>query len=384
MPRVLLLHNRYRLPGGEDVVVAAQEKLLRARGHEVRVLQKDNRDIDSYNIFRKAALFFKTADNIAATFEVAKLVKEFQPHVAYVHNTLPLLSPSIYKPLRSAGVKIVQWLHNYRLVCAAGTMYRDGAPCRLCLDDGLQNAVKYRCWNKSKMASLAVTRMLERHRRARTWHTEVDLFVALNSEMKETLVRAGVVPAEKVVVQGNFAELPAVDAPDSGSGFIFVGRLAPEKGITTLLAAAALVPQATFTIIGQGPATLPAASPNIQFLGQVEHADVLRQITASRALIFPSEWQEPFGLSIVEAMALGRPVIASRTAGPKEIVVHEETGLLFEPGNVAELRASIERLERDPDYALRLGRAGRERYLKAYSAEAGYAALAGIHQRLGI
>jgi glycosyltransferase involved in cell wall biosynthesis len=385
LPRILILHNRYRQPGGEDVVVAAQEKLLRERGHDVRVLLKDNREIDGYNIFRKAALFFKTADNVAAVVDVAKVIKEFQPHIAYVHNTLPLLSPSIYRPLNNAGIKIVQWLHNYRLVCAAGTLYRDGAPCRLCIDDGLHNAVKYRCWNKSKMASLAVTRMQERHRRARTWHTDVDLFVALNSFMSSLFAKSGVIPEQKIVIHPNFAEVP-VDASyqsGAGKGFIFVGRVAAEKGIATLLRASAESPDSIFKILGEvGPAQ--RSTPNVHFHGHVSRRDVLNGIQLSRALIFPSEWQEPFGLSIVEAMALSKPVIAARTAGPAEIVVDNETGLLYEPGDAAQLRDCIKKLECNTEFAMRLGRSGRERYVKHYSPDAGYNSLRNIHQHLGL
>src|SRR4029079_5505380 len=156
-PRVLLLHNRYRQPGGEDVLVQTQARLLRDRGHEVRLLEKDNHEIDAYGFFRKAALFFSMADNVSAAQEVAKIAREFKPDVALVHNTLPLLSPSVYAPLRKAGVKIIQALQNFRLLCPAGTLYRDGAPCTLCVDDSLKHAVTHRCWTGSQMATLGLT-----------------------------------------------------------------------------------------------------------------------------------------------------------------------------------------------------------------------------------
>ncbi|HYF50984.1 MAG TPA: glycosyltransferase, partial [Planctomycetota bacterium] len=231
--RILILHNRYRQPGGEDVVVEAQAELLRSRGHDVRLFEKDNKVIDSYGFLRRALLFFETADNPRSASEVEKIVTEFKPDVAHIHNTLPLLSPSIYKPLKRAGVKVIQYLHNYRLVCPAGTLFRDGRQCELCLEGSLAPAVKHRCWSGSKMATLAVTRMLERHRRAKTWHRDVDLFVALNSYMRDVLVSKGVVPAEKIVVQGNFVSSPEITPTRPGEGFSLAGRLVSEKGLAT-------------------------------------------------------------------------------------------------------------------------------------------------------
>ena len=373
--RVLILHNRYRQPGGEDVVVASQAKLLREKGHEIHLLEKHNSEIDSYGLFRKIGLFFQMADNPDSAAEVAKIVREFKPHVAHVHNTLPLLSPSVYAPLNDANVKVIQYLHNYRLLCAAGTLHREGQPCTLCVDGGLKHAVRHRCWNGSRMASLGFTRMLERHRRARTWLTRVDLFVALNTYMRDLLVQQNLVPKEKIVVQPNFSYPPSFQGGEAGEGFIYTGRLTPEKGLVTLLKAHEKLSGVTLRIIGDGPLrnTEPIeSSVQAEFLGHLSDEDLRRHVGCSRALVFPSEWQEPFGLSIIEAMALGKPVIASRVAGPMEIVQEGVTGLLFEPGNSAALADCMRRLNEDPKLAVTLGRAGRERFLQEYSPEAGY------------
>ena len=175
--RVLIVHNRYRQPGGEDVVADAQAALLSERGHAVHRFEKHNSEINSYSLINKAALFFKTANNRASANEIARVAADFKPDVAFVHNTLPLLSPSIYKPLKSAGVKVIQWLHNFRLVCPAGTLFRKGAPCSLCVKGDFKPAIEYRCWSDSKLATIALVRMLKKHRRAGTWREQIDLFV---------------------------------------------------------------------------------------------------------------------------------------------------------------------------------------------------------------
>ena len=368
-------------------MAAAQTRLLLDRGHEVRVYEKDNREIDGYGLIRKAGLFFKTADNPDSAAEVARIVQEFKPHVAHVHNTLPLLSPSIYAPLKKAGVKIVQYLHNYRLLCAAGTLYRDGNPCTLCVDGGLQHAVEHRCWTGSMLATLAFTRMLERHRRARTWQTQVDLFVALNNYQRELLIKKEIVSADKIVVQSNFLFTQAGTEITVGSGFVFAGRLVPEKGIVTLLKAVAQTNDILLTVVGDGPLRDQFRTQNnarVNFTGQRSHEEVLQAMGTSRALVFPSEWQEGCPSTVLEAFAMGKPVIAARVAGATELVQENITGLLFDPGDAKALAACMQRLNEDAELAARLGRAAREQYIAMYSPEPGYRRFLDNYKRVNV
>ncbi len=380
--RVLILHNRYRQRGGEDVVVQAQARVLREKGHPVEVFEKDNREIDGYGLLQKAALFAQMPQQRESIRAVEKIVADFKPNVALVHNTLPLLSPGVYTPLKNAQVPIIQYLHNYRLVCAAGTLFRAGAPCNLCLEKDLRSAVRYNCWSNSKLATFAFVRMIQRHRKLGTWQNDVDLFVTLNQFQHEVLTHSGVIPAAKTVVAPNFAYVDAAAETDAGDGFVFVGRLTEEKGLRLLRQAHAQLENMPLAIIGTGPEAMPSA-PFCEYLGELPRAEMLARIQRARALVFPSIWDEPFGLSILEAMALGKAVIAARVAGPAEIVIPEVTGLLFERGDAASLSACMRRLQADPEQALRMGLAGRERFLKEYSPEAGYQRLVKLCARVG-
>ena len=382
--RVLIIHNRYRQPGGEDIVASSQARLLREKGHEVQLFEKDNREIDGYGFLRRAALFFQMADNPFGASEVQKIVRDFRPHVAHVHNTLPLLSPSIYAPLAKAGVKVIQFLHNYRLVCAAGTLHRNGSPCALCVDGGPEYAVRYCCWADSRFASLGFTRMLRRHRRLRTWHKNVDLFVALNSFMRDLMVKQDIVPAEKTVVQPNFLEVERPQAAPGGvgEGFVSAARLVPEKGVATLLRAHEQFRESRLEIIGDGLLLPP--SPGPPFAGRLPREEVLKRLAAARALIFPSEWPEGCPSTVIEAMALGKAVIASRVPGAAGLVEDGVTGLLFEPGDAAALAAQMKKLHENPALAARLGGAGREKYLREYSPEAGYRRMVENYRQLGL
>ncbi len=384
-PRVLLLHNRYRQPGGEDAIVQAQAQLLRDRGHAVRVFEKDNREIDGYGLARKGMLFLEMSGNSRSAKEVDEIAQSFKPDVALIHNTLPLLSPSVYAPLKRRNVKVIQYLHNFRLVCPAGTLFRDGKACTLCVDDGLKHAVTYRCWSNSTFATLGVTRMLDRHRRARTWHTQVDLFVASNKYQRDIFVKANVLSESRIVVQPNFLlQPPDLGEVNAGSGFVFVGRLTPEKGIETLLKAVASLSGVRLTVIGDGPLRDKlAASDRVEFLGQRPKEEVLARVQAARAVVVPSEWHEGFPLTVIEAMMMGRPVIASRMAGPLEIVQEGQTGLLFDAGNVEQLAGCLRRLEDDPKLAEEYGRAGRGRFDQECSPDAGYRRMVENFERVG-
>lgn len=391
-PKILIIHNRYRQPGGEDVVADAQAMLLTSRGHEVRIYEKNNSEINAYSLPQKARLFFQTPHNPKTAREIAALAADFKPAVAHVHNTLPLISPSIYKPLNDAGVKVIQWLHNYRLVCPAGTLYRDDAPCTLCLKDhSFAPAIKYRCWSKSTMATRALVRLLKRARKENLWSRRIDLFVALNTFQKNILVEHAGVPPEKIIVQPNFHDAPPSKPRKTGarpSEFLFVGRLSTEKGILTLLRAMKSLPDVHIAIAGDGPlredVRRACNSPAHVWLGPLPRAELLERLANAHALLFASEWPEGCPTVILEALACGVPVIASNVPGAAELLTQEKTALFFEPGNAEALAACIRRLLANPQLQKDLSRNARESYLEGFTVEAGYKNLLANYKRLGI
>ncbi len=389
--RVLIVHNRYRQPGGEDVVADAQKQLLAARGHDVRIFERDNKEINSYSLLGKAALYFKTAHNRASAREIIRVVKEFRPRVAHVHNTLPLISPSIYAPLNRSGVKVIQWLHNYRLVCPAGTLYRDGAPCTLCLEGDLNHAIKYKCWTGSSFATKALVRMLRRHRRGGTWIDRVDLFVALNSFQKKVLVAQGGLPESKVVVLPNFSDTPVLEkpAPAGADGeFLFAARLTPEKGVGTLLRALESLRDVPVVIAGEGPMSdiveRACTSPVHNYLGRLDRAALRQRMESARAVLFCSEWPEGCPSVILEAMACGKPVIASSVPGATDLIEEGRTGLFFPPGNFDALADCVRQFIASPQLEQQMGVAALERFKQRHSRDAGYLNLLELYARLGV
>jgi len=391
LPRVLIVHNRYREPGGEDVVADAQARLLREHGHVVHTYERDNKEINGYSFLGKAALYFRMKNNRASARDMARIVRDFNPRAAHVHNTLPLISPSIYAPLQREGVKVIQWLHNYRLVCPAGTLFRSGAPCTLCVDGDFSHAIKYKCWTGSKRATQGLVRMLRYHRHARTWLERVDLFVALNSFQKQILVEAGGLPESKVIVQPNFSNAyPYSRTMSAGAGaeFLFAGRLMPEKGISTLLRALGLLRDVPIAIAGDGPlresVERTCASTGHQYLGQLDRTALRERMEWSRALLFTSEWPEGCPSVILEALACGKPVIASSVAGAVELLQEGKTGLFFPPGNYEALVACVRQLISHQALEERMNAATHARFVEHHSREAGYWHLMTLYEKLGI
>ncbi len=231
---MLLLHNRYQQPGGEDQVFAAEGNLLEAHGHQVLRYTRHNDQVTDQN---PLALAGATVWNQAVYRELRTLIRRERPQVAHFHNTLPMISPAAYYAARAEGVPVVQTLHNYRLLCPNALFYRDGQVCEDCLGKAVPwPGVVHACYRESRASSGAVATMLTAHRAIGTWKKAVDMYVALTEFARQKFVQGGL-PAEKIVVKPNFIE------PDPGSGegrghyALFVGRLSQEKGVDTLLAA---------------------------------------------------------------------------------------------------------------------------------------------------
>lgn len=321
--RILLVHNRYRQRGGEDLVFEREAQLLHEAGHEVQAYERHNDEIDGIGAAGLAAQTIWSKRTVA---EVGALAARFRPDVAHVHNTFPLISPSVYPALKRAGVPIVQTLHNYRLTCLNAMLLRDGRPCEDCVGRLPWRGVLRKCYRESASQSAVLAATLAVHRE-RTIYRHVDRFIALTGFARDLFVRAGV-PAGRIVVKPNF--VPDRGKPPEGprEGVLYVGRLSKEKGIAVLAQAARLAPQVRIDVIGDGPcAAMLQGIPNVRMLGRRSSEEVRRAMTAARFLVVPSLCYEGFPMTIVEAYEAGLPVIASEIGSLGEIVRDGVTGV---------------------------------------------------------
>ena len=376
--RILVAHNRYQQRGGEDAVVEDEIALLRSHGHEVLEYGRSNFDLDRMG--RLSALA-QTVWSTRTEADLKTLLASFRPDVVHVHNTFPLISPSLYWAAHAAAIPVVQTLHNFRLLCPQAMLLREGRVCEDCVGKSPWRGVVHACYRDSVAQSAAVATMLVAHRALGTWDRKVSRYIALNEFCRRKFIEGGL-PAERISVKPNFVDLPASEAT-TRSGFLFVGRLSPEKGIDTLIEASKLAPDLRIAVAGAGPASpLVQGAPHLDMLGPQPAAEVYRRMRQASVLLLPSIWYENFPRTIVEAFACGLPVIASRLGAMAEIVEDGRTGLLFEPGNAADLAAKMRWSAGHPDEMLSMGRRARAAYEAGFTAKINYERLLEIYREV--
>ena len=183
--RILMVHNYYRFRGGEDESCEQEIALLKERGHAVRLFARHNTSIDTGQLPARLALALNTVWSKDTYRALKNEIDDFTPDVVHFQNTFPLISPSAFDACRSRGIPVVQTLHNYRLICANGLLFRDGEICELCLAHRHRfPAVRYRCYRESRSSSALVALMLDLHELVGTWHRKVDRFIALTAFSK--------------------------------------------------------------------------------------------------------------------------------------------------------------------------------------------------------
>lgn len=379
-----MLHNRYLVPGGEDQSTAAEVALLSDYGCQVELLEEDNRRIDRLGKSRTAV---RTLWSSESFHRVQAALQRGSFDILHVQNFFPLWSPSVYYAAARCGVPVVQTLHNYRLMCVNSIFFRDNRICEDCLGRVFPwPGVVHACYRESRPGSAAVAGMIGLHNMLGTWARKVDVYIAVSEFAREKYI-AGGLPPGKIVVRPNFLHpTPALGA--GGGGYcLFVGRLSPEKGIATMLEAwkAAQAPL-PLKIVGAGPLrelvnAASRVSPAIEYLGSKQPGEVLDLMRAAEFLVFPSAWHETMGRVVMEAFAVGTPVLASRIGPLASMVVPGETGLHFSPGDVSELSQQLDWCARNLHELRRFRAQARKTFEAKYAGAASAKLLLAIYRQ---
>lgn len=379
---ILVAHNHYKLAGGEDQCVAAEVAMLRAHGHQVTQYCLSNDVTDGMGRLELAS---RTIWSRQAFGEIRRLIELHRPHVMHFHNTLPLISAAAYYAAETAGVPVVQTLHNFRLVCVNGLLFREGKPCESCLAKFApwRGAVR-KCYRNSRAASATVAAMVATHGLLGTWRNAVDAYIALSDFSRRKFIEGGL-PADKIIVKPNFVYPEPATGTGEGGYAVYVGRLSAEKGLATLLAGWRRLGKAVpLKIAGDGPlapAVQAEQDAGIQWLGSLSLESIYDLIGAAALLVLPSQCYEGFPRVVVEAFAKGTPVVASRIGAMADIVEDGRNGLRFAPGDPEDLAAKVRCLLADPSALKRMRKAARATFDETFTAEANHEALMAIYER---
>ena len=385
--KVALIHNAYQQSGGEDAVVAAETLQLQLNGHTVVPFLRHNNELRELGILRSLTLGVDTIWGAASYRLLRQLLASEKPDVAHFHNTFPLISPSAYYACVEAGVPVIQTLHNYRLLCPAATLFRDGAVCESCLGKKVAwPGVLHACYRDSFLQTSATAAMLTTHKFLGTWQNKVTTYIALSEFAREKFIQGGLL-GNRIVVKPNSVSPDPGAKKNRGDYALYVGRLAEEKGIRVLLDAWDRLPESIpLVIAGDGPlmpvvqsAISRRKTNNVKAVGHVSPAGVLARMRDARFLIFPSLWFEGFPMTVAESFASGLPVIASDIGSLRGIVEDSRVGLRFRAGDSDDLAVKAEWAWNHPDELVILGARARAEFEAKYTAERNYRRLVEIY-----
>lgn len=309
--KILLVHNFYKQPGGEDTVFKNEKKLLEENGHKVVTYTRDNNELSLLDLLN-ADFSFRTYRDIRNILSVGGF------DLVHVHNTQFLISPAVFKAARDEGVKAVWTLHNFRLVCASALLYRKCRTCEACIKDidgkgpDYGRALRGRCYRDSFIYTAILVNIHEQALKAGLFK---DLsMICLTDFNKQKLIEGGFC-AGKIFIKPNFTWRSAFKGTEKiiPRTFIYVGRIEEIKGIWDILREWKKLPLGYELICcGDGEIDPSMRLPNVKFLGQVEKDKVLRLMSRAQALIFASRVYECFPMTIIESFSVGTPVLGTK------------------------------------------------------------------------
>lgn len=347
----------------------------------------DYQDLESIikqgKVFSKSGFqaFLNLFYNRRARKNLQKLLKKEKIDIAHIHNIYHHLSPSILYELAQKNIPVVQTLHDYNLISPNYNLYSKGRIHENCAGAKAILAAGHSCIKNSHFAGLAAALRIYWINLTRVYKKNVNLFIAPSQFIKDKHIQSGFNPKKIKVIPNFLSPMPSVPEKTQtpGNYFVYSGRLSEEKGIITLLEAFAALKKEKLIICGSGPQETEIRSfvsekniDNIKLAGFKTKKELFQVILGAKAVIVPSEWYENCPYSILEAMMLGKAVIASNRGGIPELVQNNKTGLLFKPASVKNLKEKIKIITKNPDLTIKMGKRAYKTFKRKYSPETFY------------
>ncbi|MGU8243035.1 glycosyltransferase family 4 protein [Clostridium perfringens] len=388
--KVLIVHNYYKISGGEDSVVENEKEMLELNGHSVIIYSRNNNELKKMNFLKKISVTLNSIFSFRTKKDIKKIVKEKNIDIVHVHNTLPLISPSVYWGAKSGGAKVVQTIHNFRLICPSATLTNKNRICEKCIEKNLISAIKGKCYRNSYIQTIVSVCILKFNRIIGTYN-KVDRYIALTDFNKKKL--ECYLDSEKIAIKPNFVSNQFNELGNKENKekqyFIYVGRIDKLKGIEVLLRAWKDIKNEKLILIGDGPELNNSINfikenniDNVEFLGRKDKNEIKKYLKSAKMIVVPSLWYEGFPMTIIEAFSQGVPVIASNIGNLKNIINDNVNGLLFNLNDYKDLAIKINKLHKSPDLLKKYSINAYNDFINKYNSKVNYKELKNIYEEI--
>ncbi len=384
--KILIVHNKYIESGGEDEVVRMEINMLKRHGHDVLFYSCSNEEFIRMPPLAKFRFLLKDIYwRSRIYYELRKQIERESPNIVHVHNIFFMITPSVYDACYDAGVPVVQTLHNYRFFCINGLFFRGSSPCEECLRYGIKQSVINRCWRNSFLSSCVAAGILRSYKKRNVFR-KISSFIVLSRFSMVKFINAGI-PSRKLYIKPNYVVHDKCLCRDQIEDYaVVVGRLADYKGIRTVIDAFKICNRYKLRIIGNGPLAdyvkyEATFMENVEYIAHVSFNEVMEYLSKAICLISASSCYETFGRTVIEAYALGVPVVVSAGGALEELVVPGKTGYIFERDNSNQLAERISILFEQRDLVQTMGNNARKVYGQHYTEEENYNRLMDIYSQ---
>lgn len=366
--KILIVHNQYQMAGGEDTVAENEGRLFEKHGHNVYYYIRTNKEIEKASLLKKIYLGFSAFFSLKVYKDISRLIREYGIDVVHVHNTVPLISCSVYYAAKRYKCLLVQSIHNQRMICPSGLMTRDNRVCEDCILYGLSQAYKHKCYKNSWVYSFLMAKAISIHRKIRSYN-KVDAYFVTTSFNFELL--KNVVDEKKIFIKPYFTDMqPWLLNDKKRNYYIYISRIEYVKGIYVILEAFKYLPEERLIVLGVGADQKKAQKytkdnqlKNIEFIEWKPKEEMLQLLYNAKALVFPTQLYEGYPMTIVESMAVGTPVIGSNLGNVGTIIRNKHNGLLFQYNSSEDLREKIQYFNEHTELAYQM-EIGAQKYFK--------------------
>jgi len=378
--KILQIHNEYKYRGGEDIVVEEEKKILLKNNCKVfQLIKKNINEITS--IYKIINIVKNLNYSIISKNEVLDNLDRIKPDLVHIHNTFPLWSYSVIDACNEKKIPVVMTLHNFRMICANGTFYRNNQVCEKCLQSSVFNSVKYGCYQNSKLKSIPVSLMINNSNKGLSIVNKLNKIIVLSEFAKKKFLEANF-PKNKIVIKPNFIfDKIKCKKNISKSGFLYASRLSEEKGILDLIKAFKKF-NFDLNVCGDGPLKSKLENETkIKYLGFLSKKKLLNLLMKTKFLIFPSKCFENFPTIFLQAFALNVLVIAPKLGSMSTIIKDKHNGVLFKANDVDDMIKKIKWVMSNDDKCNQIIKNAKKDLKKKYTESINYKILMDIYEK---